>query len=583
MPQPCGVWAMSEKWDQSYDVVVVGSGAGGLTAALTAQAKGLSVLVVEKSDKYGGTSAVSGGGIWIPCNDQMEGLGCPDSYAEARQYLDILTEGEVDSERLDAYIHRAKEMVTFLRERFNVRFRSIPIYPDYFPHKPGGKPGFRTMEPENFYADELGEEYANQRPPYPATLLMGRMAMNQVDAHALLCKDKGWVWLFLKVMWNYWTDFSWRRKSKIDRRMTLGQAMVGSLRKAMLDHDVPLWLNTGLTDLIEQGGRVAGVRVSRNGQSMNIEARHGVVLASGGFEANQAMREKYLPAPTDTRWSVAPGINHGDGINAGLKLGAATRFMHLTWGCPSAVLTGGGPATGMFVERAAPGCMMVNSQGQRFVNEAGPYTEVVYSIYEDHQKTGGSVPCWLICDARFRKKFPLGPIMPAQLQPDRAIPKEWENEVYYKADSLPELAAKIGVDADGLLAQTARLNVMAERGVDEEFHKGENVFDRYYGDPTHKPNPCLGKIEKGPFYALRVTPGELGTKGGLDADARARVVREDGSVIDGLYAVGNCSAAVMGKTYAGPGSTLGPAMAFAYLAVEDIAENASSANRAHAA
>lgn len=575
---------MSEQWDHSYDVVIVGSGAGGLTAALTAQAKGLSALVVEKSDTYGGTSAVSGGGIWIPCNDQMEGLGCADSYQEARQYLDILTEGEVESERLDAYIHRAKEMVTFLRERFAIGFKSIPIYPDYFPHKPGGKPGFRTMEPEDFYADQLGDEYANQRPPYASTLLMGRMAMNQVDAHALLCKDKGWLWLFFKVMWNYWTDFAWRRKYKFDRRLVLGQAMVASLRKAMLDHNVPLWLNTAMCDVIERDGRVVGVQVEREGQSLNIEARHGVVLASGGFEANQAMREKYLPAPTDASWSVAPGINHGEGITAGLRVGARTRFMNLTWGTPSTVLPGGGPAAGLFVERAAPGGMMVNSQGQRFVNEAGPYTEVIYAIYEDHQKTAGSVPCWLICDARFRKKFPLGPIMPAQLQPDRAIPKEWENSVYFKASSLAELAAKIGVDADGLQAQATRMNEMAARGVDEEFHKGENVFDLYYGDPSHKPNPCLGPIDQGPFYALKVMPGELGTKGGLDADARARVLREDGSAIDGLYAVGNCSAAVMGKTYAGPGSTLGPAMAFAYLAVEDIAQIAEAKkHQAHAA
>ena len=560
---------MSNDWDHSYDVVVVGSGAGGMTAALCAQRRGLSVLLIEKSDKYGGTSAVSGGGIWIPCNDQMEALGCTDSYEEAKTYLDYLTEGEIEPKRLDAYILRAKEMVTYMADQFGVRYNSIPIYPDYFPHKPGGKPGFRTMEPADFDAALLGDEFDNQRDPYPGTLLMGRMAMNQVDAHTLLSRGKGWVLLLLGFMWRYWTDFSWRRKTRLDRRQVLGQGMVSALRYAMLQNDTPLWLNTGLQDLLEEDGRVAGVLAEKNGQSIRIQARHGVVLACGGFESNQAMREKYLPAPTNKNWSVAPRINHGEGIEAGQKQGAATRFMDLTWGTPSVEVPGAPAAAGLFVDRAFPHAIMVNGAAQRFVNEAGPYTEVVYAMYRDHEKTGSSVPCWFVCDANYRKKFPLGPIMPAQMQPDISLPKEWTDSVYYKAATLSALAEKIGLDADALQASVERFNEQARAGKDLDFGKGENIFDLYYGDASMKPNPCMGPLEKGPYYALRVNPGELGTKGGLDADEAARVMREDGSVIDGLYAVGNCSA------YAGPGSTLGPAMAFAYLAAEDMAAHAA--------
>ncbi len=574
---------MSQAWDQEYDVVVVGSGAGGMTAALCAKEKGLSALVIEKSKKYGGTSAVSGGGIWIPCNDQIEELGFKDSYEEARTYLDYLTEGEVEPQRLDAYVRRAREMVNYMAEKFGVRFNSIPIYPDYFPDKPGGKPGYRTMEPADFDAALLGKEFANQRAAYQGTLLMGRIAMNQVEAHTLLCRGRGWIGLFMRFVFRYWTDFSWRRKTGRDRRQVLGQGLVASLRHAMLKKEVPLWLNTAMDELVEEDGRVVGIVAQQKGRSIRIGARKGVILASGGFEANQAMREEYLPKPTDKSWSVAPGINHGEGIREGLKLGAATKFMDLTWGTPSVVVPGGRWATGLFVERAFPHAMMVNGLGKRFVNEAGPYTEIIYAMYRDHAKTGCSVPCWFICDSNYRKKYPLGPIMPPPLQPDNKLPADWADKVYFKADSLAELAAKIGVDVEGLSTSVRSFNAQALAGVDTEFGKGSNVFDTYYGDTSVKPNPCMGPIEAGPFYALRVTPGELGTKGGLDADAAARVMRPDGSVIAGLYAVGNCSAAAVGKTYPGPGATLGPAMAFAYLAVEHMAAGKSADDLASAA
>ncbi len=574
---------MSEQWDHSYDVVVVGSGAGGMTAALCAKDKGLSVLLIEKDAVYGGTTAVSGGGIWIPCNDQMARLGCADSFAEAKAYVELLTEGEVEPRRLDTYLKRASEMVSYMAERFQVVFKSISIYPDYFPDKPGGKPGYRTMEPEDFDAAQLGEEFERQRAPYPGTLLMGRIAMNQVEAHSLLCRTRGWILLFLRLALRYWTDFGWRRRTARDRRQVLGQGLAASLRHAMLREKLPLWLNTGMQELVTEGERVIGVVASQGDKRLRIRARQGVILACGGFEANQAMREQYLPAPTDKSWSVAPGINEGDGIAAGLKLGAATRFMDLTWGTPSVVVPGAGWASGLFVERAFPHAIMVNGQGRRYCNEAGPYTEVVYAMYRDHQKTGASVPSWFICDGEYRKKYPLGPIMPPALQPDSKIPKEWLGEVYFKADSLEELAGQLGLPFEQLKATVERFNAQALKGVDEDFGKGENVFDTYYGDDSVKPNPCMGPLTKAPYYALKVTPGELGTKGGLDADHAGRVMRADGSTIPGLYAVGNCSAAVMGKTYPGPGSTLGPAMAFAYLAVEEIARQAARKDMASAA
>jgi 3-oxosteroid 1-dehydrogenase len=313
------------------------------------------------------------------------------------------------------------------------------------------------------------------------------------------------------------------------------------------------------------------VLVTQQNKTLRIGAKRGVILAAGGFEANQVMREQYLPHPTDTAWSVAPGCNRGDGIRAGQAAGAAVEFMHLTWGTPSMPTPGMSNTPGLFMERHLPGCVVVNGQGRRFVNEAVAYTEFVYAMIDDHEKNGAAVPCWLIFDATYRKKYPVGPIMPSTVQPDRKLPKAWENTAYWKADSLNALAEKIGVDADGLAQSVADINRFAQTGVDEQFGKGGNAFDRYYGDPHVSPNPCLASIEKPPFYAVLAYPGEIGTKGGLVTDEAARVLTEDGKIIPGLYATGNCSGPVMGRTYAGPGATLGPAMTFGYLAAHNIA------------
>lgn len=559
------------QWDQEYDVIVVGSGGGGLTTAVTAQGHGLRAVVVEKSDKYGGTSAVSGGGIWIPCNDDIAKTGGSDSYDEALTYLKDVIGDAVPQSRIEAYLKNGPEMLRFLAQKFGIRYSNVPKYPDYYPNRPGGKEGFRSMQPVAFDAKRLGDEFDNQRAAFAGTQLMGRIAMDQVEAHTLFSRGPGWIWLFIRLVCKYFFDFGWRRKTKRDRRQVLGQGMVSALRYAMLQNNVPLQLNTGMESLIEEDGRVVGIVVNQNGKQLRYKAHRGVVLASGGFESNQQMREQYLHTPTQVEWTAAPPINHGDGIRAGQALGARLKGMDWVWGSPTVKKPGAKQQITLFIERGMPGCVAVNAKGLRFANEAASYPDFRNAMYEDHAKGNGCIPAWLIFDATFRYKYPMGIFLPGQLEPDSRLPKDWLDKVYYRADTLEALSQKIGVDTANLLKTVEKMNGFAKTGVDTEFHKGETAIDTYYSDPSVKPNTCLGPIEKAPFYAVPMWPGEIGTKGGLDVDERARVLREDGQAIAGLYAIGNTSSAVMGNTYAGAGSTLGPAMVFGYIAVRDMA------------
>ncbi|GAB2461207.1 3-oxosteroid 1-dehydrogenase [Comamonas humi] len=563
-------------WDAEYDVVVVGSGAGALTAALRAHDQGLSVLVIEKSEVYGGTTAVSGGGIWIPCNGQIEGLGGSDSYEEAVTYLREVVGTEYDPQRMDAYLENGPKMVQYLAADADVHFLAVARYPDYYPERQGGKPGYRTMEPKPFDARKLGPHFDDMRPSSPATQIAGRISMSQVEAHTIVAKERGWLGLTARLALRYALDVRWRLRTRRDRRLTLGNALVASLRAALEQRGIALWLRTTMLSLQYAGGRVTGLAVERQGQRLQVGARRAVILACGGFEADQAMRQQYLPAPTRAEWTAAPPINTGDGIRAGLELGADTHLMGDTWGVPTVHVPGEASQRGLFVERAFPRCVMVNRLGRRFVNEAAPYTDIIYAMYADQQASGANTPAWLVFDAEYRKNYPCGVLLPGSVQPDSKIPDGWLDKVIYRADTLDALARKIGVDAAGLGRTVAQMNRFAAEGTDPEFGKGNSLFDRYYGDSNCQPNPCLGPIEKGPFYALRIDPGELGTKGGLRTDAFARVLRPDGSAIAGCYAVGNTSAALMGKTYPGPGSTIGPAMTFAYIAANHIAGTAAA-------
>ncbi|MNO42037.1 3-oxosteroid 1-dehydrogenase [compost metagenome] len=562
--------------DQShthYDVIVVGSGAGAMTSAVFLADQGFSVLVLEKSDKFGGTSAISGGGIWIPNNHYFARQGGNDSAEQAQRYLTAAAGEQVDASRLQAYLDNAPKMIEALTRRSRVRYAVAAKYPDYYPHLPGALPGGRTLDPELFDSSLLGDELGNLRKPSPSTLLMGRIAWTARDAHKAMARGFGWRLLILRLMLRYKLDFKWRRKSRLDRRAALGSSLVCSLRRSLMDRNVPLWLNSDFRELLTEQGRVSGVRIHRDGRDITLHARHGVILASGGFEQNQALREQYLPKPTRMAWSATPpGNNTGAALQAGLAQGAATALMDWAWWAPTIAVPGEDKPRGIFAERAFPGAIVVNGQGLRFVNEAAPYLEFVDAMHRDNARSGGrSVPAWVIFDGHFRFNYAMGPLMPAQVMPDSRLRKEWLNTLYFKADTLEALAAQIDIDPQGLVSTVARVNDYARTGVDLDFARGGNVFDRYYGDCNIKPNPCLAPLRKGPYYAMRLDAGDIGTKGGLLTNAQAQVVRDDGTPITGLYAIGNCSASVMGTSYPGAGGTLGPAMTFGYIAANHLA------------
>nr|WP_237089698.1 FAD-binding protein [Mycobacteroides abscessus] len=354
----------------------------------------------------------------------------------------------------------------------------------------------------------------------------------------------------------------------------MGRALSAALRIGLRDAGVPVKLNTALTDLYIEDGTVRGVYVRETGapeasEPTLIRGRRGVILASGGFEHNEQMRVKYQRAPITTEWTVGAKANTGDGILAAEKLGAALEFMEDSWWGPTVPLVG--RPWFALSERNSPGSIIVNSSGKRFMNESLPYVEATHRMYGGQYGQGPgpgeNLPAWLVFDQEYRNRYIF-----AGLQPGQKIPSKWiESGVIVKADTIEELAKKANLPVEELRATIERFNGFARSGVDEDFGRGKSAYDRYYGDPTNKPNPNLGALTKAPFYAAKMVPGDLGTKGGVRTDVKGRVLRDDNSVIEGLYAAGNVSTPVMGHTYAGPGATIGPAMTWGYLAALDIA------------
>ncbi|MFC9753711.1 FAD-dependent oxidoreductase [Streptomyces sp. NPDC056921] len=559
---------MNDTWDHTYDVVVVGSGAAGLAAAITARLRGLSALVVEKTDVYGGSTALSGGAIWVPDNFHLDAAGLGDTPEKARAYLDATVGDRVPAARKDAYVAYGPRMVRELHDRTAVRFVYTPGYSDYYPERLGGYPQGRSIEPQIFDLKKLGpEQRATLR---RAGLPTYGLTITSKDFRQLNMVGRTWAGRRTAVKVGIQAV---KARLSGQELLSLGEALVARMRHSLDTLGGELWLSAPLTGLVEENGRVTGVRVTRDGRELTVRANGGVVLASGGFSHDQTLREKHLPMPTSTEWSSAADGQTGDALEPAVALGAATDLMDRVWGAPSVVPPDGKPFF-LVADRGIPGMVIVNAVGERYANEAAPYHEFVDAMYANDRPGATTVPSWLLLDATSKARYIFLGLFPGQ-----AFPKPWlESGFVKKAATVEELAARIGVAPERLRATVDRFNGFARVGRDEDFHRGDSVYDRYYGDPT-LPNPSLAPLEKGPYYAIPVHPGDIGTKGGLVTDPAARVLREDGTAIDGLYASGNVSAAVMGETYPGPGATIGPAMTFSWLAVDHIARTRSPEKR----
>lgn len=560
---------------QEYDVIVVGSGAAGMVAALTAAHQGLKTVVVEKAPHYGGSTARSGGGVWIPNNEILERDGVKDTAEAARTYLHTIIGDVVPPEMIDTYLERGPEMLSFVLKHSPLKMCWVPNYSDYYPESPGGRAGGRSIEPKPFNAKKLGPDEAGLEPAYgKVPMNMVVMQQDYVRLNQLKRHPRG-VLRSLKVG----VRATWA-KSTGKNLVGMGRALIAPLRIGLQRAGVPVQLNTALTDLYVEDGVVRGVYVRdtnapESDEPRLIKARRGVILGSGGFEHNEQMRRKYQRAPITTEWTVGAIANTGDGIIAAEKLGAALELMEDSWWGPTVPLVGA-PWFALS-ERNSPGSIIVNTNAKRFMNESMPYVEACHRMYGGEfgqgDGPGENVPAWLIFDRQYRDRYIF-----AGLQPGQRIPKKWtESGVVLVADTIEELAEETGLPAGGLTATVERFNGFARAGVDEDFKRGESAYDRYYGDPTNKPNPNLGEISHGPYYAAKMVPGDLGTKGGVRTDSHGRALRDDDSVIEGLYASGNVSSPVMGHTYPGPGGTIGPAMTFGYLAALHLAGAAPAA------
>ena len=551
-------------WDQEVDLLVVGSGAAGMSAGIRAHDLGAEVLIIEKSDRYGGSTAMSGGVCWVANNPGMASKGIDDSFDEGLVYLKTITAGEVPEEKLVTYLEGSLKVMSYFEEKTHVCFDPMEKYTDYYPETEGGKPGGRSMDARPFDGTSLGEEFHRLRRPHPQSQIMGKFGISAAQAQEFLVNTWRTKFLMLWLFLRYALRFVSRRKYGRDTRLTAGNALIARLRLSLADRGVPLWLECGATGLIVEDGRVVGAEIDKNGKTLRIGARKGVLLAAGGFERNLKMRQQWQQAPITDTWSAANLHNVGEGIQMGMDAGGAVELMDEAWWTPTTTIPRQELAWVLVVEKNLPGSIFVNKDARRFTNEAAPYIDVVHGMYKD-----GHDPHWMVFDADFRHKYPCGPVAPGYAVPDSRTPRKLTQDFMRRSKTLEELAAKLDLDPAALKETVERFNEHAREGHDPDHRRGESLSDRYYGDPRVKPNPCLAPIDKAPFYAIPVFPGDLGTKGGLRTDTKARVLSESGDVLPGLYAAGNCASALMGRTYPGAGGTIGPALTFGFLAAED--------------
>jgi 3-oxosteroid 1-dehydrogenase len=528
--------------EQEYDVVVLGTGAAGLTTAVTAAEGGARVGLFEKADRVGGTSAWSGGHVWIPDNPHMAAVGATDSREQARTYILSLSRGLMDERLIDAFLDAGPRMVSFLDDAAGTDFYVVRDFPDYHPERPGGLPkGGRTLECPLFSFHRLGQwaERVNPSPYLPPHIAMSETPMAQAVPTPIPKEERA-------------------RRAAADERGT-GQALIGRLLRACLDRGIEPQLSRRARALVRTGQRVTGVRFE---DGLQVSARAGVVLATGGFEWNEEYKRAFLRGPLTHPVSVPE--NTGDGLHMAMRAGAMLGNMREAWWIPVADLPPGVNAMKRALvgaERGRPGAIMINRKGKRFTNEAANYNAFGGAFHEEDvgRFEYANLPCWLIFDQAYLENYGL-----LHLRPPAEEAREWLTSGW----TLGELAGHLGVPGEALEHTVRRWNANAEAGHDPDFHRGESAFDRWWGDPWRKGEVAgtLGPLQKPPFYALPIESGALGTKGGPKIDEFARVIDLDGEPIPGLYAAGNVMASPFGATYGGAGGTLGPAMVFGFLA-----------------
>ncbi len=547
----------------TYDVIVVGGGAAGLTAACVAAAEHQSVLLLEQASTIGGTTAISGGMVWIPANDKMAAAGIDDTLIAARDYLRS-TVPPAEDDRLEVFLAQGPEAVRYLEEKTSLRLRPVKKYPDYYPDLPGATLGGRVLEPEPFDGRQLGKSFSLLRDPLPEFTLFGGMMISREDIPHLRRAGRSLRSAVHvgRLLLRYGLQ---RLGNRRGTTLYLGNALAARLLKSALDLGVEIRTNTSVLNLLVEDDRVCGIAVSSPGGNGELRADKAVILATGGISHDRSLRARYVPAlagslsATVDCTTARSGASLANGV--GGRLSAETQ--NGAFWVPSSTFTRSDGSKGVFphtvTDRSKPGLIAVDASGRRFTNEAVSYHEFVKA-----QLGAGSaaVPAFLICDKRFIWKYGLGRVKPFSI----SVASDVASGYLKKSLTIAGLADALGVPSTSLLETVRAFNTNAREGADPAFGRGGDAYQRHLGDAENLPNPCVAPIESGPFYAIAVYPSDLGMAAGVVTDAKARVLSQDGSVIAGLYACGNDMASVMNGSYPGPGITLGPAITFGFVA-----------------
>ncbi|MDO6414552.1 FAD-dependent oxidoreductase [Sphingomonas sp. BIUV-7] len=546
-------------FDETYDFVVVGSGGGSMCSALAMRAAGKSVLIIEKTNLIGGTTARSGGVMWIPNNPFMKRDGVEDSLEKATAYLDSVVGDHNDTPgatraRRQAYLIEGPKMIEFLLGQ-GLKFTRVSYWPDYNDERPGSSEPGRTVVAELFDVNELGPWKARLRPNF--------LTLFATLEEALQLPDFKRSWASKKIMLKVGlrTIFA---KVRGKHYVTAGGALQGRMLQAAVKAGVEFRTDAPVRELIEQDGAITGVVSEMDGKTVRIGARLGVLVNAGGFAHNQAMRDQYQPG-TSAQWTNTAEGDTGEMILEMMRHGAAIAQMEEMVGNQMSIPPGQekDPVKPVVQGMAAPHAIVVDQSGVRYMNEAGSYMAFCKNMLERNREVP-AIPSWEIFDADYISKYMLAGTMPGSKKPDR-----WFQEGFLKkADTLEALAPLINIPPDRLRTTVDRFNGFVAKNHDDDFQRGDRAYDQWLGDSFHKPNASLGAIAKGPFYAMPVVPGDVGTYGGVVTDPNARVLREDGSPIPGLYATGVSTASVMGRSYPGAGASVGPSFVWGYIAAK---------------